>query len=126
MRWWLPAGLARMLRLAGSSRIEAPEEAADAAEAALAGFRTVGAAVGSNGAAALVVDRGDRVAVCRRRGARLSVDEVAWSAIRATASGLLVDIGERPRPVAVTGVDALDVRRLRGQDKRSAVSAAPM
>ena len=122
MTWVLAGSLLAVLALAGATwavrrgrggRIAAPEEAAAAAEAALAGFRTVGAAVGSDGAAALVVDGAGRVAVCTRRGARLAVREVGWRDIRAIAGGLLVDSGERWfGTVTVAGVDVLDVRRM--------------
>lgn len=126
MTWWVLAGsLAAVLALAGVAwalrlgrdrRIEAPEEAAEAVEAALAGFRAANAVVGSDGAAALVVDAGKRVAVCKRHGARLAVREVAWRDIRATAGGLLVDSGERRfGAVTVAGVNALDVKRLAPQ-----------
>lgn len=108
----LAAG-AWMLRLGRDERIGSPEDAADATEAALAGFRTSGAVVGSDGAGALVVDGAGRVAVCKRHGARLAVREVGWSDIRATSGGLLVESGERRfGQVIVAGVDALDVKRL--------------
>lgn len=108
----LAAG-AWMFRPGRDKRIEAPEDAADATEAALAGFRTSAAVVGSDGAAALVVDGAGRVAVCRRHGARMAVREVEWRDIRATAGGLLVESGERRfGQVIVAGVDALDVKRL--------------
>jgi hypothetical protein len=109
----LLAGAAWALRLGRDRRIESPEEAVAAAEAALAGFRAANAVVSTDGAAALVVDGGARVAVCKRHGARLAVREVAWTAIRATAAGLAVDTGERRfGVVTVAGVDALDARRL--------------
>ena len=119
MTWIVLAGsLAAVLTLAGLAwvakrrrkrRIETPEAAADAAEATLAGFATVGAAVGADGAAALVVDREGRVAVCKRRGAGIAVREVGWDAIRAVAGGMRVDTGERWfGTVTVTGIDALD------------------
>jgi hypothetical protein len=107
------AGLGWVLKLGRDKRIERPEEAAAAVEAALAGFRAANAVVGSDGAAALVVDGAGRVAVCKRHGARLAVREVVWRNIRATAGGLLVDSGERRfGAVTVAGVDALDVKRL--------------
>ena len=120
----LPAVVVLVLRRRRAGRIAGPEDAANAADAALSGFRTVGAVLGTDGVAALVVDARDRVAVCRRHGKRLSVDEVPWSAIRATAAGLVIDVGRRTATVA--GVDALDVRRLRPQDERSRASASPM
>lgn len=107
------AGVVRALRLGRDRRIEAPEDVAEAAEAALGGFVTVGAVVGADGAAALAVDSGGRVAVCKRHGARIAVREVAWSAVRASPEGMVVDSGERRfGAVTVAGVNALDVRRL--------------
>lgn len=107
------AGIVGTLKLRRTHRITAPEEAAEAADAALTGFVTAGAVVGADGAAALAVDADGRVAVCRRHGARIAVREVAWNAIRATPDGMVVDTGERRfGAVTVTGVDALDVRRL--------------
>lgn len=114
------AGVAWLLRLGRDRRIAAPEEAAEAADAALAGFVTVGAVVGADGAAALAVDGEGRVAVCKRHGARLAVREVAWAAIRATPAGMVVDTGERRfGAVLVAGIDALDVRRLAPQLTRA-------
>ena len=110
------AGIAWALRLGRDRKIEAPEDAADAADAALAGFVTVGAVVGADGAAALAVDGGGRVAVCKRHGARIAVREVQWTAVRATPGGMRVDTGERRfGEVTVAGVSALDVRRLAPQ-----------
>jgi hypothetical protein len=110
------AATAWALKLGRDKRIESPEAAAEAADAALAGFATVGAVVGADGTAALAVDRTGRVAVCKRHGARVAVREVAWSAIRATGEGMRVETEERRfGAVTVTGVDALDVRRLNPQ-----------
>ncbi|WP_374944216.1 hypothetical protein [Sphingomonas sp.] len=110
------AGIAWALKLGRDRPIESPEEAADAADAALAGFVTAGAVVGADGAAALAVDGGGRVAVCKRHGARIAVREVAWTAVRATPEGMRVDTGERRfGAVTVAGVNALDVRRLAPQ-----------
>ena len=109
----LLAGVAWALRLGRDRKIGAPEDAAEAVEAAIAGFRAANAVVGADGAAALVVDGQGRVAVCKRHGARIAVREVAWADIRATAGGLLVDHGERRfGAVTVAGVNALDVKRL--------------
>ena len=97
----------------GRRRIDAPEEAADAAEAALAGFETAGAVLGADGQGALVVASDGRVAVAKRHGARVAVREVPWGAVRSTADGVVVETGERLfGRVALAGVDALDVRRL--------------
>ena len=113
------AGIAWLLRLGRDARIETAEAAAQAAEAALAGFHTDGAVVGSDGAAALVIGRGGRVAVCKRHGARIAVREVGWTSIRATADGMLVDTGERRfGAVTVRDVDTLDVRRLAAPSTR--------
>jgi hypothetical protein len=101
------------LRPRGDRRIGSAEDAATAVEAALAGFATVGAVVGADGAAALAVDGRGRVAVCKRQRAGIAVREVGWTAVRATAEGMLIDSGERSfGAVTVRGVDALDVRRL--------------
>lgn len=110
------AGVAWALKLGRDRRIDAPEDAAAAADAALGGFVTVGAVVGADGAAALAVDGGGRVAVCKRHGARIAVREVTWNAVRATPAGMVVDSGERRfGAVTVAGVNALDVRRLAPQ-----------
>lgn len=96
-----------------TTRIASPEEAAEAAEQALAGFDTQGAVVGADGGGALAVDRAGRVAVMKRDGKRMAVREVAWVALRSTAEGILIDTGERRLgEILVAGVDALDVRRL--------------
>lgn len=94
-------------------RIDTPEEAADAADGALAGFATAAAVVGADGAAALAVAQDGRVAVMKRRGTRIAVREVAWRAVRSTAAGIVVETEERAfGRVPLAGVDALDIRRL--------------
>lgn len=94
-------------------RITNPEEVAEAAEQALPGFATQGAVVGADGGGALAIDQAGRVAVMKRLGRRIAVREVAWSALRSTAGGIVIDTGERRLgQVLVAGVDALDVRRL--------------
>jgi len=111
-----------MLTHRRAPRIASPEEAADAAERALAGFDTQGAVVGADGTGALAIDRGGRVAVMTRAGKGIAVREVAWTALRSTAAGILIDTGERrPGQVLVSGVDALDVRRLAPADLRRLV-----
>ena len=112
------AAVAWWLRLGRDGRIGSPEEAADAADHALPGFVTAGAVVGADGMAALAVDRGgERVAVCKRHGARLAVREVGWPALRSTEKGVVVETGERRfGRVPIAGVDALDVRRLAPAD----------
>ena len=105
-----------------TARIASPEEAAEAAEAALAGFDTQGAVVGADGGGALAIDRAGRVAVMKRDGKRIAVREVAWVALRSTAEGILIDTGERRLgEVLVAGVDALDVRRLAPADLKRLV-----
>lgn len=105
---------------ARGGRIGSVEDAANAAEAALPGFATTGAVVGADGAAALAVDRTGRVAVMKRRGSRIATREVAWLDVRATAKGIVVETGDRRfGRVAITGVDALDVRRLAPADLRA-------
>lgn len=94
--------------------IDTAEEAAQAAAAALAGFDAYSAVVAANGSAALALAREGRVAVVKRAGRRLAVREVPWTAVRATPGGLLVETGDRRfGAVALAGVDALDVRRMR-------------
>lgn len=107
------AAAAWALGLGRGGRIGAPEEAADAAEAALAGFAAENAVLGADGQGALVVAADGRVAVAKRHGARVAVREVGWGAVRSTADGVVVETGERLfGRVALAGVDALDVRRL--------------
>lgn len=110
----LLAGIAWWLRLGRDGKIGSPEEAAEAAEHALVGFATANAVVGADGLAAFVVDRGgERLAVVKRHGARLAVREVGWAAVRSTNGGVVVETGERRfGRVAITGVNALDMRRL--------------
>lgn len=112
-----------LLRLrARPQRIGTPEDAAEAAEASLAGFETQGAVVGADGGGALAIDRAGRVAVMQRRGKRIAVREVAWAALRSTAEGILIDTGERSLgEILVAGVDALDVRRLAPADLKRLV-----
>ena len=126
MNWLLPAaaGFAAAALIGGgvtwalrrrrpAAPIETAEEAAFAAEAALAGFEVYSAVVATNGMGALAVGRHGRVAVIKRDRAGLAVREVPWNAVRATAAGLLVETGDRDfGAVALVGVDALEVRRL--------------
>src|SRR5690242_3474672 len=110
------AGLAWLLKLGRAGHegtIDEPDQAAEAAEQSLAGFRTVGALVGDDRAAALVAGEHGRVAVIKRHGARLAVREVRWEQVRATHEGMLVETGDRRfGAVTVTGINVLDVRRL--------------
>src|SRR5579875_2376688 len=110
------AGIAWALKLGRAGHeavIDDPDAAAGAAEEAIAGFRAIGALVGDDRAAALVAGAHGRVAAVKRHGARLAVREVRWSQVRATATGMLVETGDRRfGAVTVTGVDVLDIRRL--------------
>ena len=106
--WWWRRGR--------QGRIETPEEAADAAEAALQGFAVTGAVVGADGAGALAVANDGRVAVMTRRGRRIAVAEVAWSMLRSAPGGIVVEL--RDRAVAIAGVNALDIRRVAGASVR--------
>lgn len=116
------AGIGRTLLRGRTARIASPEEAAEAAEQALAGFTTQGAVVGADGGGALAIDRVGRVAVMTRDGKRIAVREVTWGALRSTAEGILIDTGERRLgEVLVAGVDALDVRRLAPVDLKRLV-----
>ena len=116
------AALGVVLMRGRKTRIASPEEAAEAAEQALAGFDTQGAVVGADGGGALAVDRAGRVAVMKREGKQIAVREVAWAALRSTAEGILIDTGERRLgEVLVAGVDALDVRRLAPADLKRLV-----
>ena len=112
----LLAGAAHLLRLGRDAKIGSPQEAAAAAEAALAGFEAVEAVVGADGAGALAVGADGRLAAIKRHGARAAVREVKWTAVRPTPNGAVVETGERRfGAVTLAGVDALDLRRLAGQ-----------
>ncbi len=94
-------------------KIETPEEAADAAQAQLAGFSVAGAVVGADGQGALAIADDGRVAAVKRIGKRLAVREVAWRTVRATQDGILVETGDRTLgAVMLAKVDVLDIRRL--------------
>ncbi|WP_375422598.1 hypothetical protein [uncultured Sphingomonas sp.] len=110
------AGICWALKLGRVERIASPEDAADAADQSLPGFDTVGAVVGADGSGALAVADDGRVAVMKRHGARIAVREVTWHALRSTPAGIVVETGERRfGSVSLTGVDALDIRRLAPQ-----------
>ena len=110
------AGICWGLKLGRVERIASPEDAADAADQSLPGFDTVGAVVGADGSGALAVADDGRVAVMKRHGARIAVREVTWHALRSTPAGIVVETGERRfGSVSLTGVDALDIRRLAPQ-----------
>ena len=110
------AGIAWALRLGRDARIASPEEAADAAETALAGFEAADVVLGADGAGALAVGADGRLAAIKRHGARAAVREVRWAAVRPTPDGAVVETGERRfGTVLLAGVDALDLRRLAGE-----------
>ncbi len=96
-----------------SYRIESPEDAAQAVEAALAGVRVAGAVVGADGAGALAVTDDGRVAAVKRLGVRLIAREIGWRSVRSTATGILIETDDRRLGnVALAGVNVLDIRRL--------------
>lgn len=113
----LLAGIAWVLRLGHDARIASPQEAADAAEAALAGFEASNVVLGTDGAGALAVGADGRLAAIKRHGARAAVRAVSWADVRPIAGGSVVETGERRfGRVMLTGVDAIDLRRLAGPD----------
>jgi hypothetical protein len=113
------AAIAWSLRLGRDASIATPEEAAAAAETALAGFEAANVVVGADGAGALAVGEDGRLAAIKLHGARPAVREVRWSAVRAVPEGTVIETGERRfGAVTLRGVDVLHLRRLRA-------SAAP-
>lgn len=113
------AGAGWVLTRRRVQRIASAEEAADAADRTLTGFDTIGAVVGADGSGALAVTDDGRVAVMKRHGARIAVREVTWHDVRSTPAGILVETRERRfGTVAITGVNALDIRRLAPQMTR--------
>ena len=102
-----------VVRLRRVVKIETPEEAAEAAQAQLAGFAVAGAVVGADGQGALAIADDGRVAAVKRIGKRLAVREVSWRTVRATHEGILVETGDKALgAVMLAKVDALDIRRL--------------
>ncbi|MBC3942083.1 hypothetical protein [Sphingomonas albertensis] len=102
-----------VVRMRRVVKIETPEEAAEAAQAQLAGFAVAGAVVGADGRGALAVADDGRVAAVKRIGKRLAVREVSWRTVRATQEGILVETGDRALgAVMLAQVDVLDIRRL--------------
>ncbi|MCK8457630.1 hypothetical protein [Sphingomonas faeni] len=102
-----------VVRMRRVVKIETPEEAADAAQAQLAGFAVAGAVVGADGRGALAIADDGRVAAVKRIGKRLAVREVSWRRVRATREGILVETGDRALgAVMLAQVDVLDIRRL--------------
>lgn len=95
------------------ARIDSAEEAATAVERAIPGFAVAGAVVGADGAGALAVSDDNRVAVVTPSGRKVVAREIGWTAVRATAAGIVVETGDRRiGGVALAGVDILDIRRL--------------
>ncbi len=102
-----------VVRMRRVVKIETPEEAADAAQAQLAGFAVAGAVVGADGQGALAIADDGRVAAVKRIGKRLAVREVSWRTVRATREGILVETGDKALgAVMLSQVDVLDIRRL--------------
>lgn len=102
-----------VVRMRRVLKIDTPEEAAEAAQAQLAGFAVAGAVVGADGRGALAVADDGRVAAVKRIGKRLAVREVSWRRVRATQDGILVETGDRALgAVMLARVDVLDIRRL--------------
>ena len=102
-----------VVRMRRVVKIETPEEAAEAAQAQLAGFAVAGAVVGADGQGALAIADDGRVAAVKRIGKRLAVREVSWRTVRATHEGILVETGDKTLgAVMLAKVDALDIRRL--------------
>lgn len=106
--------LAAILGLRATERMmRTPGEALDAARVALPDFPAIDAVTAEDGRAALAVSADRRVAVVRVRGTRVSGREVTWPMLRQTAEGIVVETGHRRLgDVMLTGVTALDVRRL--------------
>ncbi len=102
-----------VVRMRRVVKIETPEEAADAAQAQLAGFSVAGAVVGADGQGALAVADDGRVAAVKRIGKQLAVREISWRRVRATQDGILVETGDKMLgAVMLAQVDVLDIRRL--------------
>jgi hypothetical protein len=102
-----------VVRMRRVVKIETPEEAAEAAQAQLAGFAVAGAVVGADGQGALAIADDGRVAAVKRIGKRLAVREVSWRTVRATQEGILVETGDKTLgAVMLAQVDVLDIRRL--------------
>lgn len=107
------AAIAAALRLGGTTRMmRSTEEAMVAADEALPGFAARDAAVAEDGRSALALAADGRVAVIAIRGRRVVGRELAWTEVRQTYDGLLVEAGSRGGEVLVRGVTALDARRL--------------
>ncbi len=102
-----------VVRMRRVVKIETAEEAADAAQAQLAGFAVAGAVVGADGQGALAIADDGRVAAVKRIGKQLAVREISWRRVRATQDGILVETGDKTLgAVMLAQVDVLDIRRL--------------
>ncbi len=102
-----------VVRMRRVVKIETAEEAADAAQAQLAGFAVAGAVVGADGQGALAIADDGRVAAVKRIGKQLAVREISWRRVRATQDGILVETGDKALgAVMLAQVDVLDIRRL--------------
>ena len=111
------AGIAWALKRGGTDRsIGEPAEAMRTADDALSGFTPFAAVVGADGRAALVLGEGMRVAILKAHGARVAAREIAWTDVRSTEGGIVVETRERRFGcVRLAGVNILDVRRLAPQ-----------
>jgi hypothetical protein len=90
--------------------LRTPEEAVEAAAAALPDLAALDAVVGDDGRAGLVLGTDGRVVVVTAAG---RAGAVPWAALRQTGEGVVVETGSRRLgEVLLKGVDALDVRRL--------------
>lgn len=108
------SGTAWVLKLGRVDRLIGDADAAlrQAADA-LSGFVPVAAVVGEDGRAALVLGEGQRVAVLKAHGAHVAAREIAWTDVRSTAIGIVVETHERRFGcVRLIGIDVLEVRRL--------------
>ncbi|MGI4950086.1 MAG: hypothetical protein ACRYHC_15570 [Janthinobacterium lividum] len=127
------AALAVLRRRRVRPRIDDEAAAIDGATRTVPGFAPGAAVVGHDGAAALVSGTDARgrelLVLVRAGGARLTTREVEWGAVRATPGGIVVETGERRSArkdsgVPITGVDALDVRRLAPAASAQAIAIA--
>lgn len=107
----LAAALVAIVRLRGAARmLRTPEEAVQAAEAAIPGLAARDAVVGDDGRAGLVLGSDGRVVVVTAAG---RAGAVPWAALRQTYDGVVVETGTRRLgEVMLKGIHALDVRRL--------------
>lgn len=105
------AGVARLLALGGSGRIDSADHAIRLAEDALAGFEARDTVVCGKGGGAVVFGTGCTVALIRPSGARFLVREVKRPRWRTTEAGLSIDGGD-PMPVLLT-LEPADVEAVR-------------